>query len=632
MKIRKVAETPMDIHAKEAPKIHVQNKANVKTNKTKIHKKSERSFISKRREKSDASIKLRNKSLHAAGMVGNAALSQMDGSEEIKESMMLAGMMAIPAVGAAKKGKKLLVKRKRQQSERIKQVQSGEKIKRREVEHEKSTSAQNEQRKAAKNSDSKKKDKSGKSKGKKSSSQVKSRMLTAFLGKLGAEQSQQEASNQTAKQMAKQAAAELVRKILVAVAPFLLIAFAIIALCAIVVVAVLAVIYNSPLAIFFPQPNTGYDSPRTVLSEYYKDFNAEISDLEDKGYTITYQNEDNGVAESNYNDTLMVYMVLYGTGNAGYVMDEDGNANLKEVFDMMNYYDSTSTEKKIIAGESLGKLVSTGYCNCEICCGKNAGGNTASGKKPKAKHTIAVDKNNPEVPMGTKVIINGITYTVEDTGDFDKYGVSFDIYFDKHEQAQDYGRKTYKCYLAEGAKNEKVNDVTIKTKDTLVHNLTYNDLIDTGELTDDEVKLLKDMMKDSNWNSSSTGSVGTIVASLAASKVGCSYDQNRRMEEGYYDCSSLVYRLYKEAGIELPGIAADQGKYCYQKAMIINKKDLKPGDLIFYSYEENGRFRNISHVAIYVGDDRMIHAANKNRGVVEDPLRTSSVVFYARPY
>ena len=69
-----------------------------------------------------------------------------------------------------------------------------------------------------------------------------------------------------------------------------------------------------------------------------------------------------------------------------------------------------------------------------------------------------------------------------------------------------------------------------------------------------------------------------------------------------------------------------------QVAQIINKKDLKPGDLIFYSYEENGRFRNISHVAIYVGDGKMVHAANPSRGVVLDPLRTGSVVFYARPY
>ena len=115
-------------------------------------------------------------------------------------------------------------------------------------------------------------------------------------------------------------------------------------------------------------------------------------------------------------------------------------------------------------------------------------------------------------------------------------------------------------------------------------------------------------------------------------KVGCGYSQDKRMQEGWYDCSSLVYRLYKEAGINLPYVASTQGQYCYKNAMIINKKDLQPGDLIFYSYEENGKFRNISHVAIYIGDGKMVHAANPRRGVVLDPLRTRSVVFYARPY
>lgn len=69
---------------------------------------------------------------------------------------------------------------------------------------------------------------------------------------------------------------------------------------------------------------------------------------------------------------------------------------------------------------------------------------------------------------------------------------------------------------------------------------------------------------------------------LVMTKIGCRYRQDKRYQEGYYDCSSLVQRLYKEAGIDLPVTAA------------------APGDLIFYSYEENGEFCNISHVAIYV--------------------------------
>lgn len=87
----------------------------------------------------------------------------------------------------------------------------------------------------------------------------------------------------------------------------------------------------------------------------------------------------------------------------------------------------TVTETRTVrVGESLGQVVTSGYCNCRICCGQWSGGPTASGAYPTANHTIAVDANNPTVPMGTKVVMNGVEYTVEDTGAFARYGVDFE--------------------------------------------------------------------------------------------------------------------------------------------------------------------------------------------------------------
>ena len=63
----------------------------------------------------------------------------------------------------------------------------------------------------------------------------------------------------------------------------------------------------------------------------------------------------------------------------------------------------------------------------------------------------------------------------------------------------------------------------------------------------------------------------------------------------------------------------------------VTEGELEPGDLIFYSYEQNGQFRNISHVAIYVGNGRMVHAANSRRGVVNDPFNPSNIGLYGRP-
>ena len=141
---------------------------------------------------------------------------------------------------------------------------------------------------------------------------------------------------------------------------------------------------------------------------------------------------------------------------------------------------------------------------------------------------------------------------------------------------------------------------------------------------------------DWSWKRIAGGSeVGNLVAQIAVSKVGCGYSQAMRDEEGWYDCSSLVYRCYAEAGITyLNGkTAADEAKYLVEHGMTVSASELQPGDIIFYSYESNGRYRNISHVAIYIGNNEMVHAANPSRGVVRDPFRPSNLTepLYARP-
>ena len=640
MKIRKVEEQPMKLHTKDGPKLRIRAKGKTKTGRMKVRnvRKSSLSGLKQRAESSNASIQVKRQQLH---VMGRKALKEMDGGEEIADSVDIATTFAYPVASAASKGTKLLCNKKKQMDKRKKEAGSkgnrrkkgasdrsdSETINAREVERRKASIK-------AKESNLKKKDsRSGGNTGKGSSSKkgrisVRSRMIASFISNMRANEEEKIALSMAAKQTVKRELAILIKKIIATVLPGFLGLFSIIALCGIVVVTVLAVIYNSPFAIFFPLPDSGTEDPRTVLVSYYQEFNEKVFDLEENGETVVYKNSEDGVPVSNFNDTLMVYMLLYGDGKAGYVMDEEGKKNLKKVFDEMNYIDAASSAVEMDVGDSLGKVWATAYCPCSQCCGPYANGITASGKTARAKHTIAVDAYNPIVPMGTKVVIEGTVYTVEDTGDLNRYGNDFDIFYAKHEQTGQWGRRHVEAYLAEG----NTNKVMVTSSGSTVHNLTYKDYMDKGTLTDDQKKMLADMMDSDLWDTYYFAAAGLSVAELAMTKIGCRYSQDRRYDEGYYDCSSLVYRLYKEIGIELPATAAAQGKYCYQNAMLVNKKDLKPGDLIFYSYEDNGEFRNISHVAIYVGDGMMVHAANPDRGVVYDPLRDSSVVFYARPY
>lgn len=111
-------------------------------------------------------------------------------------------------------------------------------------------------------------------------------------------------------------------------------------------------------------------------------------------------------------------------------------------------------------------------------------------------------------------------------------------------------------------------------------------------------------------------SKGAIKAVYYAIKhFGSEYSQAQRMSEGKYDCSSYVYRAYRDAGIILGNdrsyapTAADLAKWCANKGYVIYDETdevdvtkLLPGDLIFETGENNGRYKGIYHVDLYTGN------------------------------
>ena len=90
-------------------------------------------------------------------------------------------------------------------------------------------------------------------------------------------------------------------------------------------------------------------------------------------------------------------------------------------------------------GEYLGNFKLTAYCKCSKCCGKWAGSPTASGVQPTQGRTVAMGG----VSFGTKLLINGNVYTVEDRGT--PYG-HVDIYFNSHSDADAFGLKYAEVY------------------------------------------------------------------------------------------------------------------------------------------------------------------------------------------
>lgn len=76
------------------------------------------------------------------------------------------------------------------------------------------------------------------------------------------------------------------------------------------------------------------------------------------------------------------------------------------------------------------------------------------------------------------------------------------------------------------------------------------------------------------------------------------------------DCSGFVYHVFRNSlDINLPRNSGKQHDYCRK----ISKKDLSTGDLVFFATTRGSK--KVSHVGLYVGDGKMIHAST-SRGVV----------------
>lgn len=116
---------------------------------------------------------------------------------------------------------------------------------------------------------------------------------------------------------------------------------------------------------------------------------------------------------------------------------QDSTRQTKNNVEGINYI---TTDLKAVKNESrvyLGNFKITHYCACTKCCGKNAQGITASGKKVEENKTIAVDPS--VIKLGSKVFIDGYGYMeAQDTGSAIK-GNIIDVYIADHQEALNLG-------------------------------------------------------------------------------------------------------------------------------------------------------------------------------------------------
>jgi cell wall-associated NlpC family hydrolase len=99
-----------------------------------------------------------------------------------------------------------------------------------------------------------------------------------------------------------------------------------------------------------------------------------------------------------------------------------------------------------------------------------------------------------------------------------------------------------------------------------------------------------------------TSDPGVVLLRVAESRIGTPYRYGGTGPDAF-DCSGLVSYAHREIGVTVPRTAAEQ----FAAATPVPRHELRPGDLVFFRLSG----RRISHVGIYAGGDRFVHAPQR---------------------
>ena len=659
MKIKKVDDKPMVIHTKKKARIHTHEpkkakikgsniytverakktarrtavkakvtdakvkKANVAEakksyRKSTVHpiyqtagKDKETSRFKRNIRESNVSIKTKQSNLHIAGRTGvvaaGAVNDQLEGGQEVSQAAYLAYEVSRPVTGTASRGAELFRRKAAAEAKKrikIRKVEAGKQLSKRAVKKTAKDTAKTVAKETTKETAKTTAKATAKTAAKATAAAAgtavapgvgtaigiaagyeagvavevkdtqitnRNRKIKFFLDKMKEQENQTDSVAKLVKDLVTKRVMLWIKTVAPVVGLVLLLLVLVVAMVAVPVVAVIAILYNSRFALFLPALESG-DTVQSVTSAYVQEFNREVS---------TKANEHTG-----YDFGELVYVDYEG-------MEETPS----------NYYDIMAVY-----------MVKYGI------------GDTATIMNNKSKgwlQTVVNDMCSYTTSTGTK--------DVEETD---------------HE-----------------------GNTTTVTKSVLYVNVTlksYRDMISVYGFNDDQVEMLEQIMSPEfmgqlGYAGSGSGGGGgspgvssmtedeinailngitdsrqKIVCSYALHRVGYPYSQDLRDSGNYYDCSSLAYYSWKDAGVNISHggatTAAAEAQGLDEAGKTVSYDQLQPGDLIFYSFTTNGRYKNISHVAVYVGNGKVVEALNESVGVVyRDVASRGKIVTIGRP-
>ncbi|MBU1667587.1 C40 family peptidase [bacterium] len=159
-------------------------------------------------------------------------------------------------------------------------------------------------------------------------------------------------------------------------------------------------------------------------------------------------------------------------------------------------------------------------------------------------------------------------------------------------------------------KGKRINHVKNVFYDDLIKE--QNEILKALDKLQAKKKSLQKDQKSSNYDKSN-------ILANAKKYLGGKYVWGGTLPEGF-DCSGYVQYIYEKEGVSLPRTAWEQSKV---GKPITKIKELAKGDLLFFKTTDS-RPIPITHVGLYLGNDKFIHAASRKKGIIISSLSKSS--------
>lgn len=147
--------------------------------------------------------------------------------------------------------------------------------------------------------------------------------------------------------------------------------------------------------------------------------------------------------------------------------------------------------------------------------------------------------------------------------------------------------------------------------------------VSSGSTTTSSNSTNNEINSSSSSSNTATLANGEDVVSYAKQFIGNPYVYGGTSLTNGTDCSGFVMRVYEHFGIALPRTAQAQSS---KGTLVSSIEQAKPGDLLFYRNSSGG----ISHVTIYQGNNKVVHASSSRTGIIESDVNYRTYAFIKR--